>query len=137
MAKMIRQEMEQFLARPLIAHATSLRADGSAHTVPIWYQYEKARFYIFTASASVKITHLKRDPRLTISIASEDEPYRYVVASGVAKVSAACALERGGTIASRYRGAAGPAFVQAINTEYGGVTIVSLSPTRLMNWVSD
>jgi PPOX class probable F420-dependent enzyme len=134
---MTRQQIKQFLNRPLIAHVTSLRADGSAHTVPVWYQYDNARFYVFTPSLSIKITHLKRDPRLTISIASEDEPYRYVVASGVAVLSVAHALERGGAIASRYRGEAGPAFIQAIDTEYGGVDIVMLAPQRLITWVSD
>jgi PPOX class probable F420-dependent enzyme len=129
---MTEQQTKQFLDRPLIAHVTSLRSDGSAHTVPVWYQYDDARFYVFTPSLSVKIAHLKRDPRLTISIASEDEPYRYVVASGVAVLSVVCALERGGVIASRYRGEAGPAFIQACDAEYGGVTIVMLTPKRLI-----
>lgn len=134
---MTQQEIKQFLDRPLIAHITSLRADGSAHTVPIWYEYDDARFYVFTPSLSVKITHLKRDPRLTISIASEDEPYRYVVASGVAALSTTRVLERGGAIASRYRGEAGPAFAQSVDAEYGGVTIVMLAPKQLITWVSE
>lgn len=137
MPTMTNRQINQFLARPLIAHVTTLRSDGSAHTVPVWYQYDDARFYVFTPSLSVKITHLKRDPRLTISIASEDEPYRYVVASGVAVLNVERALERGGAIASRYRGEDGPAFVQAVDTEYGGVTVVMLAPKRLMTWVSE
>jgi PPOX class probable F420-dependent enzyme len=129
-------QMKQFLERPLIAHVTSLRSDGSAHTVPVWYQYDDAKFYVFTPSLSVKIANLKRDRRLTISIASEDEPYRYIVASGVAVLSVEQVLDRGGAIASRYRGEAGPAFVEAVNSEYGGVTIVMLAPKRLITWVS-
>jgi len=73
---------------------------------------------------------------LTISIASEDEPYHYVVASGVAELSDSYPIERGAAIASRYRGAGGPAFVEAVDTEYGGVTIVILGPTRFLTWVS-
>ena len=130
------QQIRQFLDRPLIAHITSLRSDGSAHTVPVWYQYDAPRFHVFTPSRSVKIAHLRRDPRLTISIASEDEPYRYVVASGVAELSTVRPLERGGVIASRYRGKAGAAYVQNIDAKYGAVTIVTLVPTRLMAWVS-
>jgi PPOX class probable F420-dependent enzyme len=131
---MTSQQIKQFLARPLIAHVTSLRADGSPHTVPVWYQYEDGRFYVFTPSPSVKIANLKRDPRLSISIASEDEPYQYVVADGVAELSEERRLERGGAIASRYRGAGGPAYVQNIETKYGGITIVSLTPTKVRAW---
>ena len=131
------QQTKEFLDRPLIAHLTSLREDGSAHTVPVWYQYEDARFYVFTPSQSVKITNLKRDPRLTISIASEDEPYRYVVGSGIAVFKVARSLKRRTAIATRYRGRAGAAFVQAIKTEYGSSTIVILAPTRLTTWVDE
>ena len=132
------QQRKEFLDRPLIAHLTSLREDGSAHTVPVWYQYEGARFYVFTPSQSVKITNLKRDPRLTISIASEDEPYRYVVGSGIAVLKVARSLKRRIAIATRYRGGvAGVAFVQAVKTEYGSSTIVMLAPTRLTTWVDE
>ncbi len=134
MATMTPQQIERFLARPLIAHVTSLRADGSPHTVPVWYQYEDGRFYVFTPSPSVKIANLKRDPRLSISVASEDEPYQYVVAEGVAELSEKRALERGGAIASRYRGEGGPAYVENIDAKYGGVTIVSLPPTKIRAW---
>ena len=60
-----------------------------------------------------------------------------MVASGVAVLSITHALERGGIIASRYRGEAGPAFVQACDAEYGGVTIIMLKPKRLITWVSE
>lgn len=137
MATMTPQQIDQFLARPLIAHVTSLRADGSAHTVPVWYQYEDGKFYVFTPTPSVKIRHLKRDPRLTISIASEDEPYRYVVAEGEAELSNDNPNQRGGEIASRYRGAEGPAFVENVDTKYGGVTIITLTRARVQAWVAD
>ena len=136
MPAMTPQQTAQFLGRPLIAHVTSLRMDGSPHTVPVWYQYADGRFYVFTPSRSVKVRNLLRDPRLTISIASEDEPYRYVVADGVADVSDDGALERGGAIASRYRGKGGPAYVQDVDANHGGVTIVSLQPTRMRAWAS-
>jgi nitroimidazol reductase NimA-like FMN-containing flavoprotein (pyridoxamine 5'-phosphate oxidase superfamily) len=52
---MTQEKIERFLNRPLIAHVTTLRVDGSAHTVPVWYQYDNARFYVFTPRSSVKI----------------------------------------------------------------------------------
>ena len=137
MSTMTLQEMSQFLNRPLIAHVTSLRLDGSPHTVPVWYQYTGGHFSVFTPSRSVKVRNLRRDPRLTISIASEDEPYRYVMADGVAELSDVGALEQGEVIASRYRGDAGLAYVQSVDVTYGGVTIVSLRPTRVRAWASE
>ncbi len=137
MPDMTQPQIDEFLERPLIAHVTSLRADGSPHTVPVWYQYADGRFYLFTPSRSVKVRNLRRDPRLTISIASEDEPYRYVVADGTAELSDERPLDRGGAIASRYRGAGGLAYVQDVDSEYDGVTIVSLTPTRMRTWASE
>ena len=55
MPTMTQEKIERFLNRPLIAHVTTLRVDGSAHTVPVWYQYDNARFYVFTPRSSVKI----------------------------------------------------------------------------------
>ncbi len=45
--------------------------------------------------------------------------------------------DRGGEIASRYRGAGGPAYVKNVHSKYGGVTIVTLQPTRLRAWASE
>lgn len=138
MAIMTPQQIKEFLDRPLIAHLTSLREDGSAHTVPVWYQYDDACFYVFTPSQSVKIINLRRDPRLTISIASQEEPYRYVVGSGVAVFRDARSLKRRTAIATRYRGeVGGAAFVQAVDIEYGNSTIVMLAPTRLTTWIDE
>tara|TARA_Y100000758_G_scaffold218224_1_gene157029 strand:- start:1002 stop:1418 length:417 start_codon:yes stop_codon:yes gene_type:complete len=138
MALMTPKQIKEFLDRPLVAHLTSLREDGSAHTVPVWYQYDDARFYVFTPSQSVKIINLKRDPRLTISIASQEEPYRYVVGSGIAVFKVAGSLKRRTAIATRYRGeTAGAAFVQAVDIEYGNSTIVMLAPTRLTTWIDE
>ena len=62
MALMTPEELEEFFAAPLVAHLTTLRADGSPHTAPVWYDYRDGRFLVFTWDKAVKVANLERDP---------------------------------------------------------------------------
>jgi PPOX class probable F420-dependent enzyme len=107
MTQMTREEIAEFLSLPLIAHLITMRADGSPNAVPMWYICTSGRFYLFTPTLSLKIQNIKRDPRMTIPIASAGQPYRYVVANGVAEIGAREIEPYMISIASRYEGVEG------------------------------
>jgi PPOX class probable F420-dependent enzyme len=136
MAKMNADEVQAFLEAPRLAHVTTLRTDGSPVTSPVWYEYEDGVFYVFSPEAFAKPRNLRRDPRISICVASEDEPYRYVSASGEARVSEEGAIERASSIAGRYRGEKGPEYAASVDRTYGGLRIISLAPRRLNTWCS-
>jgi PPOX class probable F420-dependent enzyme len=131
------EQIDAFLAQPLIAHLTTLRRDGSPRTTPVWYQYRDGRFYVFTVHTTRKLPHLRRDPRVSISVASQDEPYRYVTATGTATVREADVMEEAIAIASRYRGAdSGPSYIRGLAAR-GAVVLITIMPSRLVSWVAD
>jgi PPOX class probable F420-dependent enzyme len=137
MAKMTRAETEQFLALPLIAHFVTTRADGSPHAVPVWYAFVEGRFYVFTPTTSLKIRNIKRNPRLTLSIASHDQPYRYVVANGVAEIIAEGVTERAVSIATRYEGPEGGVKYVANLLVNWELTLIAMTPISMAEWATN
>ena len=85
MAKLSPAEIDQLLAGTSVAHLKTLRADGSPHTAIVWYEYRDGRYVVFTGTRACKVKHLRRDRRVPLSVATDSEPYRYVVAEGCAE----------------------------------------------------
>ena len=137
MPQMSPEETRQFLEEPHIAHLVTLRADGSPHVAPVWYEYRGDVFVMFTPSTSQKIRNLKSDSRASISIASLDEPYRYVVAEGMVEVSDTGFEEVGARIAARYRGVeAGAAFATELRREHEMI-VLTMTPERKVTYLAD
>ncbi|MEV0277068.1 pyridoxamine 5'-phosphate oxidase family protein [Streptomyces sp. NPDC050610] len=67
------------LAREKNVWLCTVRPDGSAHVTPVWFVFERARWWIGTDSGSVKIANIESEPR--VSLALEDGRYP-VVAEG-------------------------------------------------------
>ncbi len=137
MAKMTTEQSEKFLALPNLAHFITLRADGSPHAAPVWYEFADGRFHVFTPATSVKLRNLGRDSRMTLSIASPDQPYSYVVASGRAEIMSGDIIGRAVSIASRYEGLAGGVqYIETLQTRFS-VSVVAMAPIRMVGWVTD
>lgn len=73
------------LERPLFAHLATVRRDGSPQVNPMWFLWDSEH-------GVVKLTHTKerhnyryvqREPRVALSIADPDNPYRYLQVRGV------------------------------------------------------
>src|SRR5262249_55845755 len=56
-------ELSEFLALPNPAVIATLRADGSPHTAPTWYDWEDGRVLLNMDASRVRLGHLRRDPR--------------------------------------------------------------------------
>ena len=76
-------EVDEFLRLPNPAVVATLRADGSPHTVPTWYDWEDGRVLLNMDESRLRLGHLRRDPRaaLTVLGGGEDGWYRHVVSS--------------------------------------------------------
>jgi PPOX class probable F420-dependent enzyme len=77
------------------AHIATVLPDGGPHTVPIWVELEGDRIAFFTQEGSRKARNIARDPRVALSIADFDNPYRYATVRGrvVDRVDGEAALE--------------------------------------------
>ena len=61
--------------------ATSM-ADGSPHVAPVWIDRNEDTLLINTVPGRLKQKNVSRDPRVTISITQEKNPYRHLFIRG-------------------------------------------------------
>jgi PPOX class probable F420-dependent enzyme len=81
------EEIDDFLAEPRLCHFATVDADGNPRVRPLWYLWRDGQFWFTTRR---KARHTGRDlessPQVAVSIASEDRPYRAVIAFGRVEV---------------------------------------------------
>ena len=61
-------ELDAFLEEETTLAVTTLGADGTAHTVPMWYFVDDGRVVFRSFTKSQKIINLRRDPRVPVLV---------------------------------------------------------------------
>jgi PPOX class probable F420-dependent enzyme len=59
-----------------VVHLTTLRADGSPQSRPVWTIVDEGRVVFFTQPSSAKARDIAGDPRVALSVADKSNPYR-------------------------------------------------------------
>ncbi len=118
---MTAEEMRAFLARPLVAHLATVRANGSPQVVPMWFLYEDGMMYMSTRTWAAKVRHLRHNPHVAVEIDVMEAPLRnkVVTLEGTAEVLTTGVKEMTTRIYQKYMGADaanGPTAQQSINT---------------------
>jgi PPOX class probable F420-dependent enzyme len=67
-------------------HVGTIRSDGTPHVTPVWVDYDGENVLFNTAVGRAKWKHLQRDPRVTIEVTNQENPYEYVSVSGTAEM---------------------------------------------------
>jgi PPOX class probable F420-dependent enzyme len=80
--KPLSDESKALLDAPNIAHLSTLMEDGSPKTEPVWIGREGDRVFITTDRKSIKATNIDRDPRVALSVADANNPYRQLLIRG-------------------------------------------------------
>ena len=90
------------------AKVATVRADGRAHVVPVWFLLDGETLVFTTRKSSVKGRSLSRDRRVTICVDDETPPFSMVMVQGEATLSEdpEALLDWATRIAERYVGAA-------------------------------
>lgn len=80
---MTREEIDEFLASPRLCHFATVDQNGRPRVRPLWYLWRDGEF-LFTTRTEARHTgrDLEAHPEVAVSIASEDRPYRAVIAHG-------------------------------------------------------
>lgn len=69
------------------AFVATLNKDGSTQLTPTWVDTDGDNVLVNTALGRQKIINLRRDPRVTVGVLNESNPYEYVSIRGqVAKM---------------------------------------------------
>ena len=69
------ENARQKLSGRNFAYLATLMEDGSPHVAPVWVDVEDNRILLNTAAGRVKERNIRRDPRIALSIADENNPY--------------------------------------------------------------
>jgi PPOX class probable F420-dependent enzyme len=64
------------------ANVATLNHDASPQVTPVWVDFDGTHVLINTAKGRVKAKNLAREPRVALSIADPDNPYRYIAIQG-------------------------------------------------------
>jgi PPOX class probable F420-dependent enzyme len=79
---MLEPEVRRVLDGASIAHLATVLEDGSPHAVPVFAGTEGDQIAIFTGPDSLKARNLRRDPRVALSIAPEENPFSPIAIRG-------------------------------------------------------
>jgi PPOX class probable F420-dependent enzyme len=64
------------------AFVGTIMPDGTPQVSPMWVEYDGTHVVLNSEVKRVKIENLKRDPRITVTIADMQNPYEYVEIRG-------------------------------------------------------
>jgi PPOX class probable F420-dependent enzyme len=128
------KELEAFLQEARLAHLATNGSDGKPRVRPIWFCYADGAFW-FTTRLEARRTgaDIANGSPAALSIASEDRPYRAVIAYGTPEVwqkDARGWLER---IATRYGVAEGKRWLAGAVKEPDRV-VLRLVPENVVAW---
>ena len=75
-------DLAELLAKPNHAVIATINRDGSVHNTMIWVNVEGENIAFNSARGRVWPTNLERDPRVTLTLLNESNPYEYAELKG-------------------------------------------------------
>jgi PPOX class probable F420-dependent enzyme len=79
---MLDPDLRRVLDGASIAHLGTVLPDGAPHNTPVYVGTHDDHIVIFTGPGTRKARNLRRDPRLALSIAPNDNPFEPVTIRG-------------------------------------------------------
>ena len=134
MQEMTAEEYRSFmLDRARTATLATVRADGSPHVAPIWFDLDGDTVVFTTGETTLKARNMRRDPRVSLGVDDQEPPFAFVLIEGTAELAAADPdlLHWATRIAGRYMG-------EDLAESYGrrnavpGELLVRVTPTKIV-----
>jgi PPOX class probable F420-dependent enzyme len=79
-------DLADLLSKPNHAVLATINADGSIHSTIIWVDVEGDNLTFNSARGRVWPTNLERDPRATVTLLNQENPYEYATITGTTTV---------------------------------------------------
>ena len=86
------------------AVVATIREDGSPQTSVVWIDTDGENVVFNTTNARAKGRNLRKDPRVSISIWDNDDPYKYLEVEGTAELDENGAGEHINDLSHKYEG---------------------------------
>jgi PPOX class probable F420-dependent enzyme len=106
------------LERPLFAHLATVRPDGAPQSNVMWFAWDGTRIRMTHTRMRQKFQNLQREPRVALSIADPEDPYRFIEVRGSVE-----SIDDDDVQASFYR---------SLQVRYGKVYDIADAPVRVI-----
>ena len=104
MAELTDAQRSFIAENPYVATVTTLREDGSPHNTIVWIDAEDGTVTFNTAVGRAKERHLRRDPRVAVTIVDPQNTYKWLSVSGSAELTTDGADDQIDKLAKKYLG---------------------------------
>ncbi len=137
---MTEAETQAFLEAGRDLQVASLNADGTPHLVTMWYELDRGDVCFWTYGKSQKVVNLRRDPRLTVLVATGEvyEQLRGVSIAGTAEIvepGTPEVLAFGLRLFEKYWGPADDDLVKAgVEAQAQKRVVIRVKPTSTVTW---
>lgn len=102
---MLSDEQKQFFRKPNFGHLATLEPDGSPQVTPVWIDVDGDHILINTAKGRKKVRNIERDPRVSVEVVEQENPYSMLSVKGtVVDISADGADAHIDAMAKKYLG---------------------------------
>jgi PPOX class probable F420-dependent enzyme len=71
------------LERPTFAHLATVRPDGSPQSNVMWFVWDGDRIKLTHTRSRQKFRNIRHEPRVALSMADPENPYRFIEVRGV------------------------------------------------------
>jgi PPOX class probable F420-dependent enzyme len=104
MAELTEKQRKFIAENPYVGTVTTLRQDGSPHNTIVWVDAEDGTVTFNTAVGRAKERHLRRDPRIAVTVVDPENTYLWVSITGRAELTTDGADDQIDHLAKKYLG---------------------------------
>jgi PPOX class probable F420-dependent enzyme len=82
MAEAIEGRVAELLDGRNFVQVGTIRRDGTPHLTPVWVDHEGGKVVLNSSEGRAWPANLRRDPRVTLNVVNQENPYEYVEIRG-------------------------------------------------------
>ncbi len=98
-------EVVEFLKEPHAAVISTVRSDGAPYSAATWYDWDDGRILVNMDFERLRLSHMRRDPRVAVTVLDIGDWYRAVTVLGtVVEIRDDIGLADIDRLSVRYRG---------------------------------
>ena len=136
--KMSDDEISAFLEAGRDLQVASINVDGTPHLVTMWYAMQGGEIAFWTYGKSQKIINLRRDPRLTVLVATGEvyEQLKGVSIQGQAEIvdDPDDVLRYGEAVYERYWGPLNDTVREGVRAMGAKRVVIVVKPDKILSW---
>ena len=131
-------EISAFLEAGRDLQVASINVDGTPHLVTMWYAMQDGEIAFWTYGKSQKIINLRRDPRLTVLVATGEvyEQLKGVSIQGQAEIvdDPDDVLRYGEAVYERYWGPLNDTVREGVRAMGAKRVVIVVKPDKILSW---